>query len=257
VTLEQAFGRPSVSASFGMAMFLAFLAYYRLMQEWCSSREAGSSVSEWQPLAAIDAQYSATAPSGAGRENEVVEFRISPWPWAKLIGLVVALMSSPVLLIAVLTVERFQRLPFIERFALPLLSLVFAALAVALFGGLFILNYRVIHFGVGAHGCNFRLGPAGGAGLRNIIYTRHGAFSLDRIGAVWSRERLSSVLKWKVIHYGITFKAGDQLHLGSTGRYSVSHLGDLDWEQLLIELSRRSGVAIGRDKLGQVSIGSP
>jgi hypothetical protein len=257
VTLEQAFGRPWVASFFGVGMFLAFLVYYRLMQEWCSSQESASSVSEWQPLAAINAQYRATAPSGTGRENEVVEFRISPWPWALQIGLVVAFFTLPVLLIAILAFERIQRLPITERFALPLPLFALAALAVALLGGLFILNYRVIHFRVGAHACNFRLGPTDGATLRNIVYTRHGAFLLDRIGALWSRERLSSVLRWKVIHYGVTFKAGDQLQLGSTGRFSVSHLGDLDWEQLLIELSRRSGVAIGRDKLNQVSIGSP
>ena len=254
--LEQTFGRPWVSSLFGMALFSAFLIFYRLMQECFSSRESGPSVSEWQPLVAIDAQYRPTAPSRSGRENEVVEFRMSPWPWAKAVGLVMALISLPVVLIAILNVERFQRLPFNERFALPLLLLAFVSLAFALFGGLFILNYRLIHFRVGAYGCNFRLGPIHGADHRNIISSRHGAFPLDCIGALWSRERLSSILKWKLIHYGITFKAGDQLRLGTKGRYSTD-LAALDWEKLLIELSRRSGVAIDRDKLAQVSIGSP
>jgi hypothetical protein len=240
-----------------MAPFFAFLIYYRLMQEWCSSRESGSSISEWQPLATIDAHHNANASSRADRVRGV-EFRISPWPWVKAVGLVLALIISPILLIGAITFQRFQHLPLLtERFAVPLLALAIVALSVVLFGGLFILNYRIIHFKVGTHCCNFRLGPTDGADVRNIVFTRHGAFSLDRIGALWSRERLSSVLKWKVIHYGITFKTGDQLHLGSTGRYSASRLATLDWEQLLIELSRRSGIAISRSQLGQVSIGSP
>jgi hypothetical protein len=50
-----------------MALFLAFLVFYRLLQEWLSNREAGASISEWQSLPAIDARYGGTAPPGHAR----------------------------------------------------------------------------------------------------------------------------------------------------------------------------------------------
>ena len=245
LALLNRFGRPLVTYALGGAFFLVFLFYYRLLQESFSSPESGPSVSEWQPLASIDALYKTAALSKAGRENAIAEFRISPWPWVKIVGVMLALISGPLLLMWTLN---FERLPFTERFAIPRLLLGFVALAWALFGVIFILNYRGIHFRVGIYGCNFRLGPMHGADVKSIINTRHGAFSLDHIGALWSRERLSSILKWKETDYGITFKAGDQLHLGTKGRF-FTDLAALNWEALLAELSRRSGVAIDRDKL--------
>jgi hypothetical protein len=212
-TLLSRLGVPLATYSLGAAFYLVFITYYRLLQEFFSSREAGRSVSEWQPLAAIEELYKGSAPAKAGRENVIAEFRISPWPWVKIVGLMLALISGPMLLLWVL---KFERLPFTERFSIPLHLLGLVALAFALFGTLFIMNYRIIHVRIGAYGCSFRLGPMHGADVKSIISTRHGAFPLAHIAALWSRERLSSVLKWKQIDYGITFKAGDQLHLGST-----------------------------------------
>ena len=244
--LDSRFGRPAVAYAVGVAIVLAFLVYYRLLQEFFSSRESGPSISEWQPLLSIDALYKGAAASKVGRKDASAEFRISPWPWVKVVGVMLAVIGGPILLFWALRVER---LPFTERFSVPLLLLGFAALSCTLFSVLFIMNYRIIHVRVGTYGCNFRLGPMYGADAKSIINTRHGAFSLDHIGDLWSRERLSSVLKWKETDYGITFKAGDQLHLGTKGRRLGTDLAALDWEMLLMELSRRSGVAIDRHRL--------
>ena len=51
------------------------------------------------------------------------------------------------------------------------------------------------------------------------------------------------------MHYGITFKDGDEMHLGVTTRYaSWTGVSNLKWELLLEELSKRTGVAIERTR---------
>jgi hypothetical protein len=90
--------------------------------------------------------------------------------------------------------------------------------------------------------------------MRSIVCHYEGSFPLDLVAGIWVREKLSPFLRWKELHYGITFKGGDEMHLGVTTRNaSWTGVSDLKWERVLDELSPRTGIAIERHVHGAQS----
>ena len=86
-----------------------------------------------------------------------------------------------------------------------------------LYGGFFLLHYRLLHFGIGSRACSFRIAPPG-SDMRTMVYHYKGSFPLNLIAGIWVREKLSPFLRWKELHYGMTFAGGDEMHLGVTTR---------------------------------------
>jgi hypothetical protein len=124
---------------------------------------------------------------------------------------------------------------------------------VGIFGGFFLVQYRLLHFGIGSRACSYRIaGP--GSDMRSIVTHFDGSFPLDLVAGIWIREKLSPFLRWKVLHYGITFKDGDEMHLGVTTRNaSWTGISDFEWERVLDKLSAQTGIAIERHKHGPQS----
>ncbi len=104
---------------FGAGFYIWLLVFYRLLIETCRSGPApDSSVTEWQPLEAADRKFDSREPM---RGRSPVVFRISPWPWVKLIGYFIVLpMLGINLLIGVLAPPLWQQLPPIEQYAIAL-----------------------------------------------------------------------------------------------------------------------------------------
>jgi len=82
-----------------------------------------------------------------------------------------------------------------------------------LFGGFFLMHYRLLHFGIGSRACSYRIASPG-SDMRSIVCHYEGSFPLDLVAGIWVREKLSPFLRWKELHYGMTFKDGDEMHLG-------------------------------------------
>ena len=228
--------------------FIWLLVFYRLLIETCRSGPApDSSVAEWHPVEAADRKFDSREPM-PGRLPVV--FRISPWPWVKLIGYFIVLpMLGINLLIGVLAPPLWQQSPLIEQYAIALSTIPVAAL----FGGFFLMHYRLLHFGIGSQACSYRIAHPG-ADIRTIVCHYEGSFPLDLVAGIWVREKLSTFLRWKELHYGITFKDGDEMHLGVTTRNaSWTGISDLKWERVLDKLSARTGIAIERHKHGTQS----
>ena len=232
-----------------MALFCIWLfMFYRLLIETCRSGAGpDSSVAEWLPLEAADRKFDSREPM---RGRSPVVFRISPWPWVKLIGYFIVLpMLGINLLIGVLAPPIWQQLPPIEQYAIALSAIPIAGL----FGGFFLMHYRLLHFAIGSRACSYRIASPG-SDMRSIISHFEGSFPLDLVAGIWLREKLSPFLRWKELHYGITFKNGDEMHLGVTTRNaSWTGISDLKWERVLDKLSARTGIAIERHMHGAQS----
>ena len=216
----------------GAGMFIWALVFYRLLIEVCGRGPwPDSSVAAWQPL--VEPQ----------RGQAPVVFRISPWPWVKLLGYFFVLpMLGVNLLISLLGPSPWLQLPPIEQYATALSIIPIAGL----FAGFFLTHYRLLHFRIGSRACSFRIAPPG-SDMRSMVCHYAGSFPLDLIAGIWVREKLSPFLRWKELHYGMTFAAGDEMHLGVTTRYaSWTGVSDLKWKLVLDELSKRTGVAIER-----------
>lgn len=229
--LEQIYGRLLVGGVFGAWLFTAFLACYRWLLEACNNRVSSASVDAWQPIS-----------DAASRDFKT--FRILLRPWMLQFTLVAAIVVLPAMIATTLAFEKISLLPVAQQREMGLILASFLALSAVFLAALYVLNRRVIHLHIGAHDCSFRLAGADGANLHTIAWTHSGSFPMDRIASLWSREHKSAFLGWKIVRHGVTFKAGDHLQLGSTNRVALTQLGALDWERVLAELSRRSGVAI-------------
>jgi hypothetical protein len=228
---------------FMVGFYIWLLVFYRLLIKTCRSGPTpDSSVAEWQPLEAADRKFDSREPM---RGRSPVVFRISPWPWVKLIGYFIVLpMLGINLLIGVLAPPPWQQSPPIEQYAIALSTIPIAGL----FGGFFLMHYRLLHFGIGSRACSYRIASPG-SDMRSIVCHYEGSFPLDLIAGIWVREKLSPFLRWKELHYGLTFKDGDEMHLGVTTRNaSWTGISDLKWERVLDELSPRTGIAIERHK---------
>ena len=224
----------------GAGMFIWALVFYRLLVEVCGrGPRPGSSVTAWQPL------WQPLVEPVGGRAPVV--FRISPWPWVKLLGYFIVLpMLGLNLLISLLAPSPWLQLPPFEQYAIALSTIPVAAL----FGGFFMIHYRLLHFGIGSQACSFRIAPPG-SDIRAMVCHYEGSLPLDSIAGIWVREKLSPFLRWKELHYGINFRDGDEMHLGVTTRYaSWTGVSDLNWKLVLDELSKRTGVAIERSANG-------
>jgi hypothetical protein len=90
--LQSKFGRPLVTYALGLAFFLAFLTYYRLLQEYSSSREEGPTLSKRQQCEVTEL-HNAAAPT-VRRGHEVMQFKIAPWPWITQVGAVLRFVSG-------------------------------------------------------------------------------------------------------------------------------------------------------------------
>ena len=228
----------------GAGMFIWALVFYRLLIEVCSRGPwPKSSVAAWRPLDTAETEFRSLQPmSGAP-----VVFRISPWPWVKQFGYFFGLPALGVnLLISLYAPSLWLQLPPIEQYGIALSTIPLSAL----FGGYFLMHYRLLHFGIGSRACSFRIAPPG-SDMKTIVRHYEGSFPLTSIAGIWVREKLSPFLRWKELHYGTTFKDGDEMHLGVTTRYaSWTGVSDLKWELVLDELSKRTGVAIERHTMG-------
>lgn len=225
----------------GAAFFIWALVFYRLLIAVCS-RGPGteSSVAAWQPLETAERQFRSLE---LMRERAPVVFLISPWPWAKLLGYFFVLpMLGVNLLISLLAPSPWLQLPPIEQYAIAISTIPISGL----FGGFFLMHYRLLHLGIGSWACSFRIAPPG-SDMRAMVCHYEGSFPLNLIAAIWVRKKLSPFLRWKELHYGIAFKDGDEVRLGVTTRYANwTGVSDLKWELVLDELSKRTGVAIER-----------
>jgi len=212
-------------------MFIWALVFYRLLIEVCGwGPRPESSVTAWQPLDPM--------------RGQPVVFRISPWPWVKLLGYCFMLpMVGINLLIGLLAPSPWLQLPPIEQYAIALSTIPLSAL----FGAFFLMHYRLLHVGIGSRACSFRIAPPG-SDLKQMVCHYQGSFPLNLVAGIWVREKLSPFLRWKELHYGITFAGGEEMHLGVTTRNaSWTGLSDFKWELVLDELRKRTGVAIKRD----------
>jgi hypothetical protein len=228
---------------FGVGFCSYFFVFYGLLIATCRSGPApNSSVAAWQPLESADRTFDTHGPA---RGQSPVVFRISPWPWVKLIGCSIVLPFLGInLLIAVLAPPRWQQLPAIEQYLFSLN----AVLVAGIFAGFFLMHYRLLHVAIGARACSYRLARPG-SDLRSIVWQRDGSFPLESVAGIWVREKLSAFLRWKELHYGITFSHGDELNLGVTTRNaSWTGISDLDWERVVGELSRRTGITVERTR---------
>jgi len=217
-------------------MFIWMLVFYRLLIAVCSrGPRPESSVAAWHPL---------VEPMHGGKP---VVFRISPWPWIKQFGYFCVLPALGVnLLLSLYAPPLWLQLPPIEQYGIALGTIPLSAL----FGGYFLMHYRLLHFGIGSRACSFRIAPPG-SDIKTIVSHYAGSFPLNLIAGIWVREKLSPFLRWKELHYGTTFKDGDEMHLGVTTRYaSWTGVSDLKWDLVLDELSKRTGVAIERHTNG-------
>lgn len=222
---------------FGVGIFVWMLVFYRLLIAVCGSKpRPDSSIAPWQPL--VEPMH--------GRATVV--FRISPWPWVKLLGYFLVLpMLGFNLLISLLAPSPWLQLPPVEQYAIALSTIPISGL----FAGFFLMHYRLLHFGIGSQASSFRIAPPG-SDMKGMVCHYEGSFPLNLIVAIWVREKLSPFLRWKELHYGTTFKDGDEMHLGVTTRYaSWTGVSDLKWELVLDELSSRTGVAIERHVSGR------
>ena len=229
-------------------VYVWLLLFYWLLIQVCRSGPApGSSVAPWQPLKAADRQFGSL--ERMFRPATVV-FRISPWPWIKLHGYFIVLpMLGINLLISALAPPRWQQLSPIEQYMFVLVAILYAGLN----GAFFLMHYRLLHFGIGSRACSYRIARPG-SDMRAIVCHYEGSFPLDLVAGIWVREKLSPFLRWKELHFGITFKDGDEMHLGVTTRNaSWTGVSDLEWERLLVELSQRTGIAIERHTHGAPS----
>jgi hypothetical protein len=225
----------------GAGMFIWALLFYRLLIEVCSwGPRPESSIAAWQPLETANRQFRSLKPARGGAP---VFFLISPWPWVKLLGSSVVLpMLGVNLLISLLAPLPWLQLPALEQYAIALSTIPISAL----FGGFFLMHHRLLHFGIGSRACAFRIAPPK-SDMRSMVCHYRGSFPLSLIAGIWVREKLSSFLRWKELHYGITFNDGDEMQLGVTTRHaSWTGVSDLKWELVLDELSARTGVPIYR-----------
>ena len=232
----------------GAGMFIWALVFYRLLIAVCGwGPRPESSVTAWQPLETAERQFRSPEPM---RGRAPVVFRISAWPWVKLLGYFVVLpMLGVNLLISLLAPSPWLQLPPIEQYAIALSTIPIAGL----FGGFFLMHYRLLHVGIGSRACSFRIAPPG-SDMRAMVSHYAGSFPLNLIAAIWVRQKLSPFLRWKELHHGITFKDGDEMRLGVTTRHaSWTGVSDLKWELVLAELSKRTGVAIERHMNGAQS----
>jgi hypothetical protein len=239
----------SPRASFVLIMFGVLIwkiIFFRLLTAvFTSGPAAGSSVSAWRPIDAADRQFSR---GDRSRNLAPIVFRISPWPWIKCHGVVVLSLLGLNLLIWAFAPLPWRHQSLVERYMFAEVAIWYAALNAELFA----MHYRLLHLGIGAWGCNFRLAYPSRNQIRNIVVQREGSFPLSLVAGIWVREKLSEVLRWKELHYGLTFKDGRDMPLGiMTKTASWTAISGLEWERLLEQLSQRTGVAIARKKIGE------
>jgi hypothetical protein len=143
-----------------------------------------------RPIDAADRQFSC---GDRSFNLAPIVFRISPWPWIKCHGVVVLWFLGLNLLIWAHPSARWQQGSLVERYMFAEFAIWYAALAPALF----VMHYRLLHFGIGAWGCNFRLAYPSRNQIRIIVVQSEGSFPLSLVAGIWAREKLSEVLRWK------------------------------------------------------------
>jgi hypothetical protein len=241
---------PSSRSDVDRLLFMIGLLIWMLTAWWLfieiltRGPAAGSSLSAWRPIDAADRQF--------GRGNRTRDlapavFRISPWRWIRLQSFPVLMFLGLNLLLWASAPLPWRHQSLVEQYMFAIFAVFWAVLNAALF----LILYLSLHFAIGAWSCSFRLEDVIHRDSTRLLPVQiEGSFPLSLVAEIWVREKLSLVLKWKELHYGLTFTNGREMHLGfKTPSWGVVY--GLDWERLLELLSRRIGIAITRKGIGE------